>query len=436
MKLLVSTHERQGFRESDFNFVPDGEIVVFGDECDEEHVNLDEGCGCKISMMGSKTRKGTTTTKVEEMNISEAGLNQLLMNYYINTGIAKPGIENITIKDEINQQIKNLTEVANSYEIGTILERRGKKFGLRDKNYIMEELKSLLDQEKKQHLQFGEKVKEYSESELQQVIPFKTAQIERLESLVLQDLELLIKKKKFKVVDKVQWNDSMKFSLENNCVFALAIFGPLLKFVPESIGYLKSVKKIYLGANTLKFLPDSIGHLKSLQTLNLEDNKLNDLPESIGHLSSLNALFLQNNKLTTLPTSIGNLKSLQTLKLGFNKLNLLPSSMSNLKSLTTLYLHDNKLTQIPDSLGQLSSIEDLDLRNNELTSFPEFILRLESIDQLYLNGNKISAIPESILNLKSLKYVNFSKNPVADKPDANTKSLLKKLKSKKIEVDC
>ena len=52
MKVLVSTHETQGERASDFCWVPDGELVGFAFECDTDRDDIDGGCGCRRAMSG------------------------------------------------------------------------------------------------------------------------------------------------------------------------------------------------------------------------------------------------------------------------------------------------------------------------------------------------------------------------------------------------
>ena len=94
-----------------------------------------------------------------------------------------------------------------------------------------------------------------------------------------------------------------------------------IKALPESIGALKALKRLYLGANNLKTLPDSIGHLKNLELLHVVSNQLEVLPSSIGDLERLEILDLANNSLRELPPSISALTSLKFLNLHANPLN-------------------------------------------------------------------------------------------------------------------
>ncbi len=104
--------------------------------------------------------------------------------------------------------------------------------------------------------------------------------------------------------------------------------------------------------------------------LALNWNKLTSLPDSIGKLKSLETLYLGANELTSLPDSIGNLTSLEDLYLYQNQLTSLPDFIGNLASLKYLYLYQNQLTSLPDSIRNLTSLSDLDLRWNCLPKDP------------------------------------------------------------------
>ena len=70
MKILVATKETQGFRDSDFSWAREGELVRFDSECDRDKNRIDGGCGCRRSMVGLETGRATTTFKVVEMDIT------------------------------------------------------------------------------------------------------------------------------------------------------------------------------------------------------------------------------------------------------------------------------------------------------------------------------------------------------------------------------
>jgi hypothetical protein len=69
VKVLVSTGTTQGACTGDFCWCDDGELVFFGSrECISP-----ERCGCGRAFTGIDTRKATTTAKVLDIPMSEAG---------------------------------------------------------------------------------------------------------------------------------------------------------------------------------------------------------------------------------------------------------------------------------------------------------------------------------------------------------------------------
>ncbi len=118
MKILVATEETQGQRESDFFWTDPGEIVCFTHECDRDRDDPDGPCGCRRSMSGVKTKKGTSTVKVVELDVTQEGLADMI-------GDSRRPMD--------ESQAKKLLELAARYEVGTILEKRGDVFRVRER---------------------------------------------------------------------------------------------------------------------------------------------------------------------------------------------------------------------------------------------------------------------------------------------------------------
>ncbi|MCL7755174.1 protein phosphatase 1 regulatory subunit 42, partial [Polaribacter sp. Z022] len=100
----------------------------------------------------------------------------------------------------------------------------------------------------------------------------------------------------------------------------------------------------YQPTYTLASLPDEIGSITSLEKLYLNNNVLTALPSTINGLTSLIELQLQGNELTVLPTTIGGLTSLEKLHL-------------------SQYSSNNKISVLPDEIGDLSSLKELYIEN-------------------------------------------------------------------------
>lgn len=129
MKLLVATKETQGKRKNDFCFCDEGEIVIFPVfECDRERIDGD--CGCRRSMVGTKSRKATTTMKVIDSITTCAELENIIRQSLDNGGWLKL-MDEKEIQKWITRDAKSLVELAASFNIGDIIEKRGNKFRAR-----------------------------------------------------------------------------------------------------------------------------------------------------------------------------------------------------------------------------------------------------------------------------------------------------------------
>jgi hypothetical protein len=65
MKVLTASNQTQGWRDNDFSWTVEGELVVFPPiECGRG--TIDDSCGCRRSMAGLVSHRATTTIKVAE----------------------------------------------------------------------------------------------------------------------------------------------------------------------------------------------------------------------------------------------------------------------------------------------------------------------------------------------------------------------------------
>ena len=73
------------------------------------------------------------------------------------------------------------------------------------------------------------------------------------------------------------------------------------------------IKELNVSSNKLTALPEAIGDLQALERLWAFDNALTALPASVCRLQALKVLHVYNNQLTALPEAIGDLQALETL---------------------------------------------------------------------------------------------------------------------------
>ncbi|MHA1649031.1 MAG: leucine-rich repeat domain-containing protein [Candidatus Helarchaeota archaeon] len=242
----------------------------------------------------------------------------------------------------------------------------------------------------------------------------KYSKVKPSQAKVLEELEKRIGKE-IKHKKKIQW-DIFGYRAEEQEVVELNLNFKEIKDLPESIGNLESLEKLFLHKNQLKTLPDSFGNLKSLKILALGENKLKKLPDSFSNLKSLKELWLNDNRLTELPTSFGKLKFLQDLNLEHNRLTSLPNSFGNLKNLISLDLSHNQLVTLPESFGKLKSLQILDLEHNKLEWLPESFGNLRALRKLDLSHNQLKMLPGFFGNLRALQTLDLQRNQLKTLP--------------------
>jgi hypothetical protein len=121
MKLLVATKEGQGIRKNDFCWVPEGEIVHFGFECDKDRDDIDGPCGCRRGMVGIECAKATTTMRVMDLSVKRREVVERLKKHYQEDWKLKASVAEKMARDEV----KELLGVADKFPIGAIVEKRG-----------------------------------------------------------------------------------------------------------------------------------------------------------------------------------------------------------------------------------------------------------------------------------------------------------------------
>ncbi|KHN14531.1 Protein lap1 [Glycine soja] len=123
-----------------------------------------------------------------------------------------------------------------------------------------------------------------------------------------------------------------------------------LMCLPTNMGFgLVNLEKLLIHLNKIRFLPASIGEMKSLRHLDVHFNELHGLPQSIGKLTNLEYLNVSSNfsDMTELPETLGDLVNLRELDLSNNQIRALPYSFGRLEKLTKLNLDQNPIIVPP-----------------------------------------------------------------------------------------
>lgn len=145
--------------------------------------------------------------------------------------------------------------------------------------------------------------------------------------------------------------------------------------LPTNIAYgLVNLEKLSIHLNKIRFLPLSIGEMKSLRYLDVHFNELHGLPQSIGKLTNLEYLNISSNfnDMTQLPETVGGLVNLRELDLSNNQIRALPYAFCRLEKLTKLNLDQNPIIVPP-----------LEVLNQGVEAMKEFMAKrwLEHIDE-------------------------------------------------------
>ncbi len=185
--------------------------------------------------------------------------------------------------------------------------------------------------------------------------------------------------------------------------------------VPSSIGNLTSLNKLVFDQCQITSLPPEIGYLSKLEYLQIygkynDTENLKYLPEEIGNIKSLRHLDLRCNNLEYLPKSIRNLQLLEYIDLGFNRSlsgNVL-DMLTELKNLKHIDLYEDRyVTGAFDNIINLTQIKYLNLLSTQVSgSFPSQIGNLSNLELLNVMFTKITgSLPASLSSLKNLKVL-------------------------------
>ncbi|XP_048503445.1 LRR receptor-like serine/threonine-protein kinase SIK1 [Beta vulgaris subsp. vulgaris] len=188
----------------------------------------------------------------------------------------------------------------------------------------------------------------------------------------------------------------------------------LTGILPDSLGNLLKINKIFLGGNMITgHIPSSLGRLTTLGNLDLQDNQFIGLvPASLGNLS-LMGLSLSRNKLVgPLPPQIAQIQGLNYLDLSYNPLELgqIPNWLAKINLFSLRLVNTRIKGNLPQWLSS-SSIGTLDLSCNELKgTLPTWLGNMSILWSLNLSNNGFySTIPNEFKNL-SLQSVDLHSN--------------------------
>lgn len=150
MKVFTATSKTQGQRKNDFDFVPEGELVTFGFECDGESV--DDSCGCRRSLVGTLCHKGTTTFAVEDRkDLEPVTYISLLAQSLVDAGWYQTEAD---AQQHAAADANELLRMAAAFPVCAVIEKRGNTLKHRKSDEAIERAEAI-----KASLKVGDRVK-------------------------------------------------------------------------------------------------------------------------------------------------------------------------------------------------------------------------------------------------------------------------------------
>ena len=228
---------------------------------------------------------------------------------------------------------------------------------------------------------------------------------------------------------------------------------------------LSSLVELDLSKNKLKNIPETIQFLPFLEILKVSNNQLLTIPNGLGALTRLKKIYLNENSLQFLPPNLfSQMIGLEEIYLYKNRLENICDNYSsifdNMKHLKFLDIHSNYLTffniftempvldalllsynqiQSINGLDKCYNLTNLDLNNNKITDFPSDILKLKKLSTLNLQNNDLNGIPNTLGLMNNLVRLNIEGNPlkrlVGKMRNCSTEELKNYLKSRITDAD-
>ncbi|XP_060642578.2 leucine-rich repeat-containing protein 63 [Anolis sagrei] len=146
----------------------------------------------------------------------------------------------------------------------------------------------------------------------------------------------------------------------------LSLKGYFLSQLPDLLPLADFLVYLNLSFNCLCSFPKEVFHLKHLEVLKLRNNPIKFIPEEINQMATLKCLVISFNLLTSLPAGLFALTNLEGLDVSYNELETIPHDIGNLSALTYLNIEGNFITVLPCSVLKLNFLKRLKLENNFL----------------------------------------------------------------------
>ncbi|MGM9770416.1 MAG: DUF4458 domain-containing protein [Candidatus Cryptobacteroides sp.] len=203
-----------------------------------------------------------------------------------------------------------------------------------------------------------------------------------------------------------------------------------LRSLPDEIGTLSKLEKLYVANGELSTLPNTLGGLVSLTDLEIYNcPKMLTVPESLREMPALVSVNIANNLQWNSEEAARALDcfangaaagNIQILYMNQNNLTKVDgASIKNMKKLGLLDLSNNKIEEITEAFGEEIGIVQLYLDNNRLSSMPVdengLFFKMDDVETFSVKNNLFTEFPD-IFSAKSVYVmgsVDFSYNHIS-----------------------
>ena len=203
-----------------------------------------------------------------------------------------------------------------------------------------------------------------------------------------------------------------------------------LRSLPDELGTLSKLEKLYIANGELETLPGTLGGLVSLTDLEIYNcPKMLRVPESLRDMPELVSVNIANNlqwsseeaaKALDCLANGAAAEKLQILYMNQNNLTRIDGAgIKNMKKLGLLDLSSNKIEEITEAFGEDIGIVQLYLDNNRLSSIPVdengLFFKMDDVETFSVQNNQFTEFPD-IFSAKSIYVmgsVDFSYNHIS-----------------------
>ena len=238
----------------------------------------------------------------------------------------------------------------------------------------------------------------------------------------LEELEFIYFQEDDGSVDQVFVFPKLEFSeVFNNFINLkrIKINGQFNVYFPPSFTSIPNLKELHLSYCTctsdlstyLKNSEIDPNDLESWETLSCSD-----LPEDLGKLTSLQKLYLEEVYIKNIPTSIANVPQLKEFELHYSFSTWLKKMLKNvdpvysITSLEKLVLYRCRLESISNKIGNLTNLKELNLYLNRIKTIPPELINCQKLVKIDLSRNPLEEELNFLEELQNLQYIRISQS--------------------------